>query len=192
MIYPEKIAFDIDGVFIDVMSLFIKIAEKDYNIKGIKLEDITDYMLEDCLDIDAKVVNEIIEKIIDKKHDFEIEAIESSAEILKKIGMAGGHLLFITARHKIGHVREWIENQLSPFDPDKIEIIATGSFEAKAELLINKNKKYFLEDRVETCFDLHKAGITPVLYKQPWNRKAHPFIEISSWKELDDLVNYLT
>lgn len=189
-IKPQNIAFDIDGVFIDVMSLFIEIAEKDYNIRNIKLDDITGYMLEECLNIEAELVNEIIDKIIDQEHDFEIKAIDFSAEILRKIANASGEILFITARPKIGHIREWIADQLYPFDADKIEIVATGSFEAKAEVLISKNKKYFLEDRLETCFDLHKAGISPVLYKQPWNRKPHPFIEVASWKELDRLINY--
>ena len=190
MIDPKSIAFDIDGVFVDVMTLFIEIAEKDYNIQNITLEDITGYMLEECLDIDTELVNEIIEKIIDQEHNFEIEAIEYSAEILKKIANASGELLFITARPRIGHIREWIANQLYPFDADKIEIIATGSFEAKAEVLISKNKKFFLEDRLETCFELHKAGITPILYEQPWNRKAHHFMEVASWKELDALMDF--
>ena len=190
IIEPQNIAFDIDGVFIDVMSLFIKIAEKDYNIRNIKVEDITSYMLEECLNIEAELVNEIIDKIIDKKHDFEIEAIDHSAETLKKIANASGEVLFITARPRIGHIREWIANQLYPFDKDRIEIVATGSFEPKAELLISKSKKYFLEDRLETCFDLHKAGITPILYKQPWNRKAHHFMEVASWKELDALIDF--
>jgi uncharacterized protein len=189
-INPQSIAFDIDGVFIDVMSLFIEIAEKDYNIRNIKLEDITGYMLEECLNIDAELVNEIIDKIIDHKHDYEIQAIDSSAEILRKIAATSGEILFITARPRIGHIKEWIADQLYPFDADKIEIVATGSFEAKAEVLISKNKKYFLEDRLETCFDLYQAGISPILYKQPWNRKSHSFIEVASWRELDSLINY--
>jgi len=49
---------------------------------------------------------------------------------------------------------------------------------------------YFVEDRLETCFPLSDAGITPVLFKQPWNRKEHPFIEVGTWRELESLIDF--
>ena len=146
-INPQSIAFDIDGVFIDVMSLFIEIAEKDYNIRNIKLEDITGYMLEECLNIDAELVNEIIDKIIDHKHDYEIQAIDSSAEILRKIAATSGEILFITARPRIGHIKEWIAEQLYPFDADKIESELGWKAEENFETGILKTVKRYLENK---------------------------------------------
>ncbi len=49
---------------------------------------------------------------------------------------------------------------------------------------------HFVDDRLETCFLLKEAGITPILYKQPWNRNPHPFIEVGSWKELESLIDF--
>ena len=45
-----------------------------------------------------------------------------------------------------------------------------------------------MEDRLETCFVLDKAGIKPVLFRQPWNRGKHPFEEVSTWDELESLI----
>jgi hypothetical protein len=47
-----------------------------------------------------------------------------------------------------------------------------------------------VEDRLETCFPLQEAGITPVLFRQPWNRKSHPFMEVGTWKELESLIEF--
>ena len=71
-----------------------------------------------------------------------------------------------------------------------MEVITTGSFDAKADVLNQKKMTFFVEDRLETCYMLQQAGITPILFKQPWNRKEHPFIEVGSWKELEALMAY--
>ena len=71
-----------------------------------------------------------------------------------------------------------------------IEVVATGSFDAKADVLAARNITYFIEDRLETCFPLQAAGIVPVLFRQPWNRKRHPFLEVGSWKELESLIEF--
>jgi len=35
---------------------------------------------------------------------------------------------------------------------------------------------------------LSQAGITPIVFAQPWNRYPHPFREVSSWDELAMLM----
>ena len=89
----------------------------------------------------------------------------------------------------LGGIDDWLKRHL-PIAPEAIETVATGSYEAKADVLLNRNRTWFVEDRLETCFLLERAGITPVLFKQPWNRKKHPFIEVASWRELEDLIDY--
>ena len=59
-----------------------------------------------------------------------------------------------------------------------------------ADILSERNISYFVEDRLETCFPLQGAGITPILFKQPWNRKNHPFIEVGNWRELESLIKF--
>ncbi len=187
MINPKDIAFDIDGVFADTMNLFLDIAKKEYDIT-IDYDSLTAYMLEECLDMNSDIIKDIIDRITTGNYEFILNPIGSSVTTLTKIGRKSGELLFITARPTIGPMKDWILKQLNELNPKIIEIIATGAFEAKTDILLSKNKKYFVEDRLETCFDIHKVGIEPILVKQPWNRKPHPFIEVSNWNELESLL----
>ncbi|MEZ4524658.1 MAG: hypothetical protein R2941_01890 [Desulfobacterales bacterium] len=68
--------------------------------------------------------------------------------------------------------------------------MATGSFEAKTEVLREKGVSHFVEDRLETCFLLKEEGITPLVFRQPWNREAHPFTEVGTWQELENLIAF--
>jgi hypothetical protein len=77
-----------------------------------------------------------------------------------------------------------------PLDPPAIEIVATGSFDGKIDVLAERDITCFVEDRLETCFSLQEAGIMPVLFKQPWNRERHPFREVGSWRELESLIDF--
>ena len=73
---------------------------------------------------------------------------------------------------------------------DQFEVIPTGAYEAKTSVLLDRRISFFVEDRLETCFLLREAGITPVLFKQPWNREPHDFIEVGSWGELESLIDF--
>jgi hypothetical protein len=37
---------------------------------------------------------------------------------------------------------------------------------------------------------LQDAEVQPVLYRQPWNREQHPFVEVGSWDELQALIEF--
>ena len=71
-----------------------------------------------------------------------------------------------------------------------MEIVATGSFEAKTDILLERHISFFVEDRLETCFSLAEAGITPVLFKQPWNRANSRFVEVDTWHDLEKLIEF--
>jgi uncharacterized HAD superfamily protein len=189
MIHPSSIAFDIDGVFADILSLFIEIAGSKFNINGLKYHDITTYDLRDCLEIDPLIIDKIIELILSGSYCSSLKPVEGAREVLTRLGNYNGKILFVTARAKEYPIYDWILNML-PLDPSVIHIEATGTFEKKTEVLLKHNITYFVEDRLETCFMLNDAGINPVLFKQPWNRKEHPFIEVNTWGELESLINF--
>ncbi len=189
IIDPASVAFDIDGVFADTMTLFIDIAREEYNIDGIRYEDITCYTLEECINIGDKLINAIIAKIMEVKHKAPLKPIDGADKVLTRLGRYYSPVLFVTARTFRKPIYDWIRGIL-PLDPDSIEVIATGSFEGKVDVLSNRNISYFVEDRLETCFSLHEAGVTPILFKQPWNRKSHPFREVSNWRELESLIEF--
>jgi len=182
------LAFDIDGVFADTMSLFIDIAQEEYKINNLRYEDISCYYLEECVDLNPKIIGDIIVKILDGKHNAPLKPIDGSAQVLTRLGKSG-RLLFVTARPYLGPIHDWILKTLS-LDSESVEVIATGSFDAKADVLLGKNISYFVEDRLETCFALKEKGITPVLFRQPWNRKEHPFVEVGSWEELEAMIDF--
>ncbi|RPH51997.1 MAG: haloacid dehalogenase [Desulfobacteraceae bacterium] len=188
MIDSASLAFDIDGVFADTMSLFIDIARDEYKINNINYEDIKCYYISECIDMKPEIISDIIVRILDGKHKAPLKPIDGSARVLRKLGRHG-RLLFVTARPYPGLIIDWISETLR-LDPASVEVIATGSFEAKADVLLDKKISYFVEDRLETCFALKEKGVTPVLFRQPWNRMEHPFVEVGNWQELEALIDF--
>jgi len=175
---PASVAFDIDGVFADTMTLFLEIALDEYNIDWVRYDDLTCYMLEECIDIDTPIIKAIIARIIDGNHAAPLKPIAGATEVLTRLGRNYSPILFVTARPHLDSIFKWVRRVL-PLDPASIEVIATGSFDAKADVLVDRNISYFVEDRLETCFPLQKAGITPVLFKQPWTENS---IRLRKWK----------
>lgn len=184
---PSSVAFDIDGVVADTINLFLDIAREDFRITDIKYGDITSYMIEECLNVERKIIWDIFEQIESGKHSVPLNPIEGAPEVLERLVKMNGSILFVTARQESGPIGSWLDS-IIPEGNGNIDLVATGSFEAKIDILKNKEIRFFVEDRIETCFLLEEAGITPVLFTQPWNRIDHSFIEVSSWEELGGLM----
>lgn len=188
MVTPDKIAFDIDGVFANTMSLFLEIARKDYGINHLRYDDITEYFLEDCLDIEPTVIKTIINRILEGDYDYDLKPIDGAVDVLSDIGRAHP-LLFVTARPQHPTIREWVDVML-PFSPSRVEVIATGTLEGKADVLVPRGVQYFVEDCLEVCHLLSERHIQPIVFSQPWNRSpSHPFREVGSWAEIKALVD---
>ncbi len=188
MIDPASIAFDIDGVIADTMSLFLDIAHNRYNINGIGYQDITSYDLRECLGIDVNIIEAIVENILDGNYTEPLRPIEGAPEVITRIGRYNP-ILFVTARPYLGPIYDWITDILS-LDEKSIEIVTTGTFEGKADVLLNRGISCFVEDRLDTCYLLKEAGVFPIIFKQPWNRENHPFLEVVSWSELESLMKF--
>jgi hypothetical protein len=187
MIASSHIAFDIDGVFANTMALFLEIARTDYAINHIKYEDINQYFLEECLDIDPELIRVIIDRILEGDFQTELKPVDGAAEVLSDIAEAGP-LLFVTARPKLLAIKAWVEGIL-PRQASRVEVIATGTFEGKADVLKARGIRYFVEDCLEICFMLRNRDIIPILFSQPWNRFPHPFQEVSTWAEIRALID---
>jgi hypothetical protein len=189
MIDPSTTAFDIDGVVADTMTLFLEIARQDYRVQGIRYEDMTRYSLEDCLDMDPTLIGTILGRIMDGDYTVPLHPFEGSGPVLARVATYRSPLLFVTARPHPGPMAEWME-MLVPVKPDTLQVVATGSFEAKAEVLLQRGIRFFVEDRLETCYQLKTVGIEPILYRQPWNREPHPFVEVDGWGDLEKLLAF--
>jgi len=189
MIDPTRVAFDIDGVIADTMSLFLDIVHEDFNIDGIGYEDITCYKLADCLDLDLDIIDAVIARILNGDYNAPLKPIAGAPEVLMRISNYRKPLLLVTARPFLGPISGWLENILA-LDPLCIEVVATGTHERKPGVLRQRNIACFVEDRLETCYALQDADILPVLFKQPWNREPHPFVEVGNWDELEALIQF--
>ena len=188
MINPKHLAFDIDGVLAHTMQLFLDILKTVYGINHIVYEDITQYQLDACLDVDPDIISATTDRIITGNYPCRLAPIDGAVPVLKRLH-AYGPIRLVTARPYPGPIKAWIDELLPP-ETFKVNITATGSFDAKAEVLGAQNVSCFVEDRLDTCFLLEAHGITPVLFAQPWNRNAHPFLEIGSWRELDGHIQW--
>jgi len=187
MIRPFELAFDIDGVFADTMTLFIDIAEKIYGLSNIRYEDITEYEIESFSGIDKMISTEIIRRILDGDHTSILAPLDGATPVLKRLNQHHRPTLFVTARPSADQIVGWICDMLA-VGPSDIAVVATGSFDDKAEVLVESDIRYFVEDRLDTCFQLNSAGVTPIVFRQPWNRKPHPFREIGNWQELESMI----
>ena len=186
---PCGLAFDIDGVIADTMSLFLDIGRDEYDIAGLSYEDIVDWDLSGTLGIEEKVVESIVTRILDGDYRTVLRPLEGAGEVLSRIGRRCGSLLMVTARPHPGPIERWMHQQLD-VDPDLIDIVCTGSFDNKLEVLQERRMTHFVEDRLDTCVILEAAGLVPILFSQPWNRGRHGFIEVSSWRELETLIAF--
>ena len=189
MIRASELAFDIDGVCADTMTLFIDIAEKIYGFRDIRYEDITEYEIESLGGMDKAMAMEIIRRILDGDHTSVLEPLDDAAPVLKRLNRHHRPTLFVTARPRADQIFGWICDMLS-VGPEAIEVVATGSFDDKTGVLRERGVRYFVEDRLDTCFQLGRGGITPIVFRQPWNRKPHPFMEISTWRELESMIRF--
>lgn len=185
---PASVAFDVDGVIADTMTLFLDIARDEFDVRGVRYEDITCYNVVECLAMDPDVVDRILLRILDGTYTHPLRPIPGASGVLGRLARRSAVLL-VTARPQVGPVGAWVEALLVG-EAATVEIVATGSFEAKTEVLLERGVAHFVEDRLETCFTLAAAGIQPVLFAQPWNRRPHPFLEVFSWEELDALIQW--
>jgi len=189
MINPGTLAFDIDGVVADTMTLFLEIARDEFNINSIRYEDITCYNLADCLDMAPDVIDRIVIQLLDGNHGARLRPLAGAAEVLGRLAECFRPVVFVTARPYIGALGEWLEDVLD-LNSLAWDVVTTGTHEGKTQILVERNISYFVDDRLETCYALRDAGIEPVLFKQPWNRKPHPFVEVGNWDELEALIDF--
>lgn len=189
-INPGDLAFDIDGVVANTMRLFLDIIRERFGVNHIRTEDITTYNLDDCLDLDPEIIATGIRILLQGDYPHELHPLPGSQRVLQRMAQCVPRLLFVTARPEREIITTWLQNLLN-LPHEALEVAATGSFEAKIDVLTANGKRYFIEDRLETCFLLAEAGIMPIVYRQPWNRQPHPFSEVCSWNEIEALLHFI-
>jgi uncharacterized HAD superfamily protein len=184
----DQLAFDIDGVVADIMTTFLALARERYN-QGhhLRYEHITTFMLSECLDLPSWIIEEIIRELIDRPHELPVEPFPQAVPVLTRLAQETP-LLFVTARDQARPIERWLHHNLAAVPPAAIRVLATGDPDTKIHYLKDHGIQYFVEDRLETCLQLADHGITPIVFAQPWNRRAHPFLEVADWTGLAGLL----
>lgn len=186
-IHPDEIAFDFDGVVADTFRLFVRLAFSEFGIR-IDYESITDYDFLNVIKMDRSLADRLIEILTDIPHELDLMPNDGAPEILTRLSYHSP-VRFVTARPYGGPVEKWLQKTM-PGIKDSIHIEATGDNTAKLPFLKSNNIKYFVEDRLDTCMQLADAGITPIVYDQPWNRADHPFRVVANWHDISQLINW--
>jgi uncharacterized protein len=189
MIDPRRLAFDIDGVIADTMHLFLAILGDHYDVHTVHYADLTCYRLDQCLDLDQTVIDAAVARILDGRYRAALKPISGAGPVLRRIGETTGRILMVTARPEAGLIQSWLQPLLDG-QHHRAHVVATGSFEAKAEVLSGYGVHWFVEDRLETCHLLKAAGIEPVVFRQPWNQERHGYLTVGSWQELEGWIDF--
>lgn len=186
-IEPGELAFDIDGVVADTMAVFVWLAHSRYGLSYLSKEDMTCYDLYKCLDLEREIIDDLICLTLDDEHTLRIPAMHMAPDVLTELA-EHGPLRFVTARIWPDSIIRWLHQTLPGVAADSIQVIATGAPEAKLGVLRDLGVRYFVEDRLETCYFLDQAGIQPLLYDQPWNRVPNEYPRFRTWAQLRQTI----
>ena len=183
---PALIGFDIDGVVADTGGAFIRIAGTDYGINSITLDDITSFEVVDCLDMDQKTIDKIFTRLLDDPLTAGLQPMQDAVSVLQAFA-EHAPLTFVTARPQKEPIARWLKHFLQPETFEKIRLVAMGEHDNKTSYIKNLGLKYFVDDRLPTCQMLALEGITPLVYKQPWNMEDHDLPTVDSWQAIHAL-----
>jgi len=186
-IHPSTIAFDFDGVVADTFRLFVSLAYSEFGIV-IDYESITDYNFLNVVNIEESLADRLIELLTDIPHQLELMPNKGAEKTLKRLS-EHSRIMLVTARPYGDPVKKWIDKTM-PEIKDMITVIATGEYSAKLPFLIENKIRFFVEDRLDTCRQLAEAGITPIVYDQPWNRSSHPYKVVEDWNDIAELIEW--
>ncbi len=187
-IAKNRLAFDIDGVVADIMTTFLALARERYDCgHHLRYEHITTFALSECLDLEPRIIGELIRELIDRPHELPVEPFPQAVPVLTRLAREVP-LVFVTARDRAEPIESWLHRTLAGVPPEAIRVVATGDPDTKLHYLRDHQIQHFVEDRLETCLQLADHGINPILFVQPWNRRPHPFLEVGGWPELAGLL----
>lgn len=187
-IRPAELAFDIDGVIADTFRAFVRAARDSYGVE-IEYEAITDYDFRKVIDIDDETSDAIIEQILEDPLGLGIAPVQGAVDVLRRLSCFGP-LCFVTARTNRNAIMEWVRQTLQIENGGTIRLEATGTHENKLPVLLKHGIRYFVEDRLDTCYLIQQSPVTPIVFDQPWNRQAHPFLSVGSWDDIRDMVEW--
>jgi 5'(3')-deoxyribonucleotidase len=184
-----KIAFDLDGVVINLSGSFLYTAQKKFNIlHGVTSKDIVRYEYSECIDISYEMCWKIIDYILQNPLECNLGPVKGAVETLTLLSKYMD-LLFVTARKDtcIKQTKEIIHSYFPDVDKNKIKIIHTRGSK-KHEVLKKFGTEYFVDDRTRNCRFLEQNGIKSLLLDSPWNQNKESFFRVKNWNEISEFI----
>lgn len=183
---PARLGFDFDGVIADTAEAFLRIACEDYELCGFRLEEITRFEVEHCLDIPTELAGEIFTRILSDSVSVGLKPMPGALEVLTELAERAG-VTVITARPLREPVLDWFAQHLPPSVTGSIRVLAMGYHDDKPRHILAQGLDCFIDDRAETCQQLSAAGIQSFVFRQPWNQHCRHLPAVSSWQDIRKL-----
>ncbi len=184
----QEIGFDFDGVIADTAEAFIRLACTEYGHCSYTQKDITNFELENCLNIPREQVEKIFTDILTDSLATQLRPMPGAVQSLEHFTLTS-IVTIITARSLDNPVFDWLDHFFSKKARKNLRVVATGDHNDKIRYIHQHSLKYFIDDRAETCKQLVLEQITPFVFTQPWNRDRHNLLTVANWKEIRALVS---
>lgn len=183
----DEIGFDFDGVIADTAETFIKLVCREYGHCSFTKDDITNFDLENCLDLPLAHVEKIFTDILTDSIGTGLQPMDGAIEALTRFSQIST-VTIITARPIQQPVFDWLDRFFPAATCKKMRVIATGDHNDKVRYIHKYNLKYFVDDRAETCLQLGRENIIPIVFSQPWNKNRHTLQTVANWLEIEKLI----
>lgn len=185
-IHPSEIGFDFDGVIADTVEAFIRIACEQYDHCGIHPEDITDFTVEHCLGMETELAASIFLQILEDSVGTGLLPMPGAVDVLEELS-AHAPVTIVTARPLGEPVHHWLQTMVAPSVYERIKVVAMGDHDDKVRHIQQLGLSAFVDDRAETCLQMHRAGLRSIVFNQPWNRNRHNLPSVQSWQDIRKL-----
>ncbi len=180
----NEIGFDFDGVIADIGEAFLRLACEQYDYCSFRLEEITSFQVEECLNMDPAMVEQIFQSILHDSIQTGLQPLPGAVDVITVLA-EDAPVTIITARPVGDPVEDWLQHHFRARTCSRIKLVAMGDHDDKARYIQEHDLKYFVDDRVDTCLQLLEHKITPILFNQPWNPKKYNLENVSNWQELE-------
>ena len=183
----DSLAFDIDGVVADIMTTFLALARERYDCgHHLRYEHITTFSLEDCLDLEPRIIAELIRELIDRPQQLAVEPFPQAVAVLTRLARETP-LLFVTARDRAGPIRTWLQRTLARCRPR-----ISGWWQP---VIPTANSNTYRNKRSASSWRIvwKPASICPATGSPPSSSPnpgtaPHPFLEVADWPALASLL----
>lgn len=184
----HTIGFDLDGVIADTGAAFVRLACEEFGYCSFRLEDITSFQVESCLGIPADKVEEIFQAILVDSLGTGLQPMPGAVEVITKMATQAP-VTIITARPLKEPVSDWLNHFFSTETCANIQLIAMGDHDDKTRYIREHKLECFIDDRLETCLQLAKTEIIPIVFAQPWNQRKHSLHSVNTWQDIQKILN---